>query len=50
LIPFALLGGLVGRPLGDRLGAAAFAALASLLLGAAGLYTLAVATALAVHR
>jgi hypothetical protein len=31
-------------------GAAAFAALASLLLGAAGLYTLAVATALAVHR
>jgi len=50
LIPFALLGGLAGRPLGDRLGAQAFAALASLLLGAAGLYTLAAAAALAVHR
>ena len=50
LIPFAVIGGLAGRPLGDRLGAEAFAVLASLLLGAAGLYTLAVAAALAVHR
>jgi uncharacterized protein len=43
LLPFALLGGLAGRPLGDRLGANAFAALAIGLLGAAGLYTLAAA-------
>ena len=43
LIPFALVGGLVGRPLGDRLGEDAFAALAIGLLGAAGLYTLAAA-------
>lgn len=43
LIPFALVGGLVGRPLGDRLGDDAFAALAIGLLGAAGLYTLAAA-------
>jgi uncharacterized protein len=40
LIPFALFGGLVGRPLGDRLGADAFAILAIGLLGATGLYTL----------
>ena len=40
LIPFAVLGGLAGRPLGDRLGADAFAVLAIGLLGAAGLYTL----------
>ena len=40
LIPFAVLGGLAGRPLGDRLGADAFAVLAIILLGAAGLYTL----------
>ena len=40
LIPFAVLGGLAGRPLGDRLGADAFAVLAIVLLGAAGLYTL----------
>lgn len=43
LIPFAFLGGLAGRPLGDRLGADAFAILAILLLGAAGLYTVAAA-------
>ena len=43
LIPFALVGGLVGRPLGDRLGDDAFAALAIGLLVAAGLYTLAAA-------
>ena len=49
LIPFAFLGGLAGRPLGDRLGADAFAILAILLLGAAGLYTLAAAAGLAVH-
>ncbi|HTV44109.1 MAG TPA: sulfite exporter TauE/SafE family protein [Stellaceae bacterium] len=40
LIPFAVAGGLVGRPLGDRLGAAAFAALATGVLAAAGLYIL----------
>ena len=49
LIPFAFLGGLAGRPLGDRLGADAFAILAILLLGAAGLCTLAAAAGLAVH-
>jgi len=49
LIPFAFLGGLAGRPLGDRLGADAFAILAILLLGAAGLYTLAAAAGLTVH-
>jgi uncharacterized protein len=43
LIPFALTGGFVGRPLGDRLGADAFAILAIGLLGAAGLYTFAAA-------
>jgi uncharacterized protein len=45
LIPFAFLGGLAGRPLGDRLGAEAFAILAIALLAAAGLYTLAAAGA-----
>jgi uncharacterized membrane protein YfcA len=49
LIPFALLGALAGRPLGDRVGADAFAILAILLLAAAGLYTLAAATAVAVR-
>jgi uncharacterized membrane protein YfcA len=43
------LGSLAGLPLGDRLGADAFAILAILLLGAAGLYTLAAAADLAVH-
>jgi uncharacterized membrane protein YfcA len=40
LIPFAFLGGLAGRPIGDRLGAEAFALLAIALLAAAGAYTL----------
>src|SRR5712675_2461887 len=40
LIPFALLGGLAGRPIGDRLGAEAFAKLAIALLAMAGAYTL----------
>ncbi|MBV9687606.1 MAG: sulfite exporter TauE/SafE family protein [Alphaproteobacteria bacterium] len=39
LAPFALLGGLVGRPLGDRLGADGFALLAIALLAFAGFYT-----------
>jgi uncharacterized membrane protein YfcA len=39
LAPFALLGALVGRPLGDRLGADGFALLAIALLGFAGFYT-----------
>ena len=41
LIPFAALGAIAGRPLGDRLGVQAFAMLAIVLLAAAGLYTLA---------
>jgi uncharacterized protein len=49
LIPFAFLGALAGRPIGDRVGADAFAILAILLLAAAGLYTLAAAAAMAVH-
>jgi uncharacterized membrane protein YfcA len=40
LIPFAFLGGLTGRPIGDRLGAEAFAMLATALLAVAGAYTL----------
>jgi uncharacterized protein len=40
LIPFAFLGGLAGRPVGDRLGAEAFALLAIALLAVAGAYTL----------
>ena len=40
LIPFAFLGGLAGRPIGDRLGAEAFATLAIALLAVAGAYTL----------
>jgi len=43
LIPFAFLGGVAGRPLGDRLDADTFAVLSILLLAAAGLYTLAAA-------
>lgn len=46
LLPFAVLGGLVGRPLGDRIGAAAFALLAIGLLALAGLFTLAQSTGL----
>jgi uncharacterized membrane protein YfcA len=49
LIPFAFIGALAGRPLGDRVGADAFAILAILLLGAAGLYTLGAAAGLTVH-
>jgi uncharacterized membrane protein YfcA len=40
LIPFACFGGLAGRPIGDRLGAEAFALLAIALLAMAGAYTL----------
>jgi uncharacterized membrane protein YfcA len=40
LIPFAFVGGLAGRPIGDRLGAEAFAKLAIVLLAMAGAYTL----------
>ena len=43
LAPFALLGGLLGRPIGDRLGSDGFALLAITLLTAAGLYTVAAA-------
>lgn len=43
LMPFAFVGGLAGRPLGDRLGTGAFAVLAIGLLAVAGLYTLAAA-------
>lgn len=49
LIPFAFAGGLAGRPLGDRLDSQTFAILAILLLGAAGLYTLAATTVVAVR-
>ena len=45
LIPFAFLGGFAGRPIGDRLGAEAFAKLAIALLGVAGAYTLGAAAA-----
>jgi len=40
LLPVALLGGLIGRRLGDRLGGEAYAVLALLLLTAAGAYAL----------
>ena len=43
LIPFAFLGGLAGRPIGDRLGAEAFVMLAIALLAVAWAYTLAAA-------
>jgi hypothetical protein len=45
LIPFAFLGGLAGRPIGDRLGAKAFATVATALLAVAGAYTLGAAAA-----
>ena len=45
LLPFAFFGGLAGRPIGDRLGAEAFAKLAIALLAVAGAYTLAAAAA-----
>jgi len=47
LIPFAFLGGLIGRRLGDRLGGSAFFVLAIGILIVAGLYTLATAVGLA---
>jgi hypothetical protein len=40
LIPFAFFGGLAGRPIGDRLGAEAFARLAIALLAVAAAYAL----------
>jgi uncharacterized membrane protein YfcA len=40
LIPFAFFGGLAGRPIGDRLGAEAFALVAIAVLAVAGAYTL----------
>lgn len=43
LVPFALLGGFAGRPIGDRLGAEGFQLLAIALLATAGLYTAAAA-------
>ncbi len=43
LAPFALLGGLFGRPIGDRIGGDGFAILAIALLTVAGLYTVAAA-------
>jgi uncharacterized membrane protein YfcA len=43
LAPFALLGGVAGRPIGDRLGSDGFAILAIALLAVAGLYTAAAA-------
>ena len=46
LLPFAFLGGLIGRPLGDRLGAGAFTMLAIGLLIFAGLFTLVQASGL----
>jgi uncharacterized protein len=46
LLPFAFLGGFVGRPLGDRLGSGGFALLAICLLAVAGLFTLASAAGL----
>jgi uncharacterized membrane protein YfcA len=49
LTPFAFLGGLAARPLGDRLGSDSFTIIAILLLGAAGIYTLAAAVGLAVR-
>jgi uncharacterized membrane protein YfcA len=51
LVPFAFLGGLAGRPIGDRLGAKGFTLLAIALLAAAGLYAIAGAVVgLAIHR
>ena len=43
LIPFAWVGGLIGLKLGDRMGETTAAVVAILLLGLAGLYTLAAA-------
>jgi uncharacterized membrane protein YfcA len=46
LLPFAILGGFAGRPLGDRIGARAFRLLTTAILAAAGVYTLAAAAGL----
>lgn len=46
LLPGLFLGGIVGRPLGDRIGAKAFTALALLLLCVAALWSLAAAAGL----
>jgi uncharacterized membrane protein YfcA len=43
LLPLVWIGGRIGLRIGDRLGEAAAAALALSVLGATGLYTLAVA-------
>ena len=40
LVPFAFLGGFVGRPIGDRLGVEGLTLLAVTLLVVAGLYTI----------
>jgi len=50
LAPFALIGGLAGRPIGDRLGTEGFARLAIALLTVAGLYTTAAAGVALVAR
>jgi uncharacterized protein len=50
LLPFAFLGGLAGRRLGDRLGENVLAALAIGLLTMAGIYTLAAAAGFAPGR
>jgi MFS-type transporter involved in bile tolerance (Atg22 family) len=50
VIPFAALGAIAGRPLGDRLGVRAVAMLAVVLLATAGLYTLAASTGPATHQ
>jgi uncharacterized membrane protein YfcA len=45
LVPIAFLGAFLGRPIGDRLGTKAFTVLATVLLAAAGLYTIIMAAA-----
>ena len=50
LIPFAALGAIAGRPLGDRLGVQAFAILAIVLLATAGVYTLAASAGSAIRQ
>jgi uncharacterized membrane protein YfcA len=50
LAPFAVLGGLAGRPIGDRIGSDGFALLAIALLTVAGLYTVAAAGVGLVNR
>jgi uncharacterized membrane protein YfcA len=47
LVPFVWVGGLIGRRVGDRMGASAAAALAIVVLAATGFYTVAVAARLA---